>query len=284
MKIVRNLCLLISFLSLSIDVHSEELVKIKNISGDNEMLIESILKLALSKSDLNLQVQRSKENYSDSRLIEEVESGGLDVMWAGANQSIESRLKTVRIPVLKGLLGHRIFIIRASDQSKFEKINSLDELKQYRAGQGTFWGDTQILKSANIPTVTTLKYPNLFPMLEGGRFDYFPRAIQEPWSEVESRPELNLVIDKHIMLVYPYAMYFYVNQSNDALYEKLYSGLNKAIMDGSFDKLFFENPMIKSVLRKAHLSSRKVFRISNPLMHPDTPYDRKEYWLDVSKY
>ncbi len=276
--------LLICSLIVNSNAYSKEFVTIRNLSGDNEELIESILKLALSKSDPNLQIQRSTEYYSDSRLIEEVESGKLDVMWAGANQIIEERLRVIRIPVLKGMLGHRIFIIRAADQNKFEKINTLEELKAYQAGQGTFWGDTQVLKSANLPTVTTLKYPNLFPMLEGGRFDYFPRAIQEPWSEVSSRPELNLIVDKHLMLVYPYAMYFYVKQSNDGLYNKIYEGFNTAISDGSYDKLFSENPMIQDVLIKANLSERKVLRIENPNMHPDTPYDRKDYWLDISKY
>jgi ABC-type amino acid transport substrate-binding protein len=258
--------LLIFSLIVNSNAYSKEFVTIRNLSGDNEELIESILKLALSKSDPNLQIQRSTEYYSDSRLIEEVESGKLDVMWAGANQIIEERLRVIRIPVLKGMLGHRIFIIRAADQSKFEKINTLEELKAYQAGQGTFWGDTQVLKSAKLPTVTTLKYPNLFPMLEGGRFDYFPRAIQEPWSEVSSRPELNLIVDKHLMLVYPYAMYFYVKQSNDRLYNKLYEGFNTAISDGSYDKLFSENPMIQDVLIKANLSERKVLRIENPNM------------------
>lgn len=284
MRITNYFFLLMCMLIFNSSAYSKESVNIRNISGGNEELIESILKLALSKSDPNLQLQRSSENYSDSRLIEEVEAGNLDVMWAGANQTIEERLRVIRIPVLKGMLGHRIFIIRAADQSKFEKINSLEELKAYKAGQGTFWGDTQVLKSAQLPTITTLKYPNLFPMLEGGRFDYFPRAIQEPWPEVASRPELNLVVDKHLMLVYPYAMYFYVKKSNDVLYNKIYQGFNTAITDGSFDKLFSENPIIKNVLTQANISSRKVLRIKNPYMHPDTPYDKKDYWLDISKY
>ncbi|MEI8634177.1 hypothetical protein P4S72_23305 [Vibrio sp. PP-XX7] len=156
----------------------------------------------------------------------------------GANPDVEKRLQTVRIPVLKGLLGHRIFIIRAADQNRFAQINTLAELKQLKAGQGTFWGDTQVLKKANIPVVTTIKYANLFPMLEGGRFDYFPRAVHEPWVEVASRPELNLVVDKHILLIYPFAMYFYVNKSNTVLHNQIYKGFEIAIKDGSFDKLF----------------------------------------------
>ena len=182
--------------------------------------------------------------------------------------------------MLKGLLGHRIFIIKKENQALFDNIKTLDDLKRLKAGQGTEWGDTQILKSASIPVITTLKYPNLFLMLEGGRFDYFPRALHEPWSEVEERPELNLTIEKHIMLVYPFAMYFYVAKDNQALHDKLYQGFEMAISDGSFDQLFFNNQLIKDALNKTNIKNRTVIKIPNPAMHPDTPIDRKEFWLD----
>ncbi len=151
------------------------------------------------------------------------------------------------------------------------------------AAQGTFWGDSTVLKNADIPLVTTIKYGNLFPMLEGGRFDYFPRAVHEPWVEVDSRPELNLAIDSNVMLIYPYAMYFYVKKDNQA-HDLIHRGFDMAIADGSFDKLFFSHPMIQDVMNKANLSERTVFRIPNPTMHEDTPLDVQAYWLDVSKH
>lgn len=256
-------------------------IKTNKVDSDKEELLYSVLKLALSKSAPNTKFEQTSEVMTEERLVSEVNSGNLDVMWAGASQSKEEQLKVIRIPVLKGMLGHRLLIIKKSDQHRFNGVKTLADLKQFKAGQGRFWGDTKVLKAGGIPTVTTVKYNNLFPMLEGGRFDYFPRAVHEPWSEVASRPELGLTVEKNLMLVYPFAMYFYVAADNQKLHDLIYEGFEAAIADGSFDELFFNNKMIKDVLEQAKLSTRTIIRIDNPFMHPDTPYDRKEFWLDV---
>jgi hypothetical protein len=179
------------------------------------------------------------------------------------------------------MLGHRIFIIEKGKQHLFDNIQDLDDLKSLKAGQGTTWGDTQVLLGAKIPTVTTLKYHNLFPMLEGDRFDYFPRAIHEPWSEIEWQKDLNLTVEERVLLVYPFAMYFFVAKDNKKLHDLIYKGFETAIQDGSYDKLFYSNPLIKDALNRTKISERVVIRIPNPSMGPKTPFDREEFWLDL---
>lgn len=274
--------LLLFSVSTSSLVHADT-ITIRKVEGQKEEIVFDILKLALSKTRPDVQFNTLRQDYNEARLMGEVIAGNIDVMWAGAAPDKEEKMLTVRIPILKGLLGHRIFIIRQEDKAKFDSIRTLSGLKAYSAGQGTFWGDTKVLQAAQIPTITTIKYANLFPMLEGGRFDYFPRAVHEPWSEVDSRPELNLTIDENVMLVYPFAMYFFVNPNNQALHDDIYNGFEMAIQDGSFDDLFFNHPMIKDVLEKANLKNRTILRVPNPYMHDETPYNRKEFWLDVSK-
>lgn len=263
-------------------LYSKEIV-INEVSGAKEELVVDILKLVLSKTDLQATVRMHSEELPQSRLVDEIKSGNIDLMWAGVDPNLESALKPIRIPLLKGLLGHRIFIIKKENQARFNNIKTLADLKQLNAGQGTQWGDTQILKNGGVPVITTLKYPNLFYMLEGDRFDYFPRAIHEPWSEVAERPELNLTVEKNIMLVYPFAMYFFVNKDNQALHDKLVQGFEMAIADGSFDELFFNNQLIKDALSKTNIKHRRVIKIANPAMHADTPIHRKEFWLDPTR-
>jgi len=257
-------------------------IRINKAAGVKEQLAIDILTLVLQKTDPQVTLRQHSEELPQSRLVDEIKLGNIDVMWAGVDKTLESQLKPVRIPMFKGLLGHRIFIIREDQQARFNNIKTLDDLKQLNAGQGTQWGDTQILKGAGIPVITTLKYPNLFLMLEGQRFDYFPRALHEPWSEVEERPELNLTVEKNIMLVYPFAMYLFVSKDNQTLHDKLYQGFEMAIADGSFDELFFNNQLIKDALNKTNIKNRTVIKIANPAMHPDTPVDRKEFWLDTT--
>ena len=112
-------------------------------------------------------------------------------------------------------------------------MRSLEDLKKFSAGPGRFWGDTQILKANQIPVVTPVKYHNLFPMLEGGRFDYFPRAVHEPWNEVVANKELNLKVEYNLLLVYPFAMYLFVSKQDRALHDKIYQGLELAIQDAN---------------------------------------------------
>ena len=287
------------------NVQAETIIA-RRVTGEKEQLAYKVLQLALDKSGASLELTQATEDYNEARLMSEVEAGNVDVIWTGSAPEKDKRLLAVRIPIMKGLLGHRIFIIRKQDEYKFSQIKTFDELKRFSAGQGTFWGDTKVLKNAGIPTITTIKYANLFPMLEGGRFDYFPRAVHEPWAEVEAHADLNLVVDKNIMLIYPFANYFYVNKSNQRLHDIIYRGFEAAIKDGSFDQLFFndpsiqdvlnggiikeqlikaavfDDPSIQDVLKKADLPNRRVFRAANPFMHPDTPTDRKEFWLDVN--
>lgn len=275
---------MVSFnLLITTQVQSTE-VRINKEAKNNtkEQLPVDILALILSKVEPQATLRHHQISLPQASLEEEIKSGNIDLMWAGAAPRLDSTFNAVRIPLFKGLLGHRVFIIKKGQQARFDNIKTLAELQKLQAGQGALWGDTQVLKSANIPVVTTLKYNNLFYMLEGESFDYFPRALHEPWSEVASRPELGLTVEKNIMLVYPYAMYFYVAKNNQALHDKLYKGFEMAIADGSFDKLFFSNEMIKDALTKSNFKNRTVINIGNPVMHPDTPLERKEFWLDIN--
>lgn len=258
-------------------------LRIKAVQGEKEQLVFSILKLVLSKSLGEVHFLESHNNCSEARLLREVEAGRVDIMWAGADKERDKRLRAIRIPVLKGLLGHRVFIIRKEDQQKFRQIRSLNELKTMHAGQGAFWGDTPVLKNAGLPVTTSVKYSTLFPMLDNRRFDYFPRAVHEPWVEIDAHPSLDLTVDNNVLLVYPFAMHFYVNKSDQKLYDAIQQGFETAIADGSFDRLFFNHSMIRDIQKKAQLSQRRVFHIDNPFLHPDTPRHREELWLDLTR-
>lgn len=249
-----------------------------------EELALDILKLALESAPGNetYSFRSVPEFLSEGRLMQTLEDGDIDVAWAGTQQEYEERLRPIRVPIFKGMLGHRIFIIRQGDQARFNQVQSLDDLRQIPGGQGRFWGDTKILQHSNLNIITTSKYENLFPMLEGGRFDYFPRAVHEPWSEVESRPELNLTIEKRILLIYPLPMYFFVEKGDEALARAIEQGLRNSIEDGSFDEFFFNRPIIKNALEQANLSERLVLRIPNPNLSPQTPLEEKQLWLDIA--
>lgn len=251
--------------------------------NDKDRLVIKLLTLALSKVDIKPRFEENPELVSEARLEQETQSNKIQLIWAGMSPEREETLYPIRVPIFKGILGHRIFVIRNDAQHKFNHIRTLSDLQQLKAGAGTFWGDTQILKNADLPTVTTVKGVNLWDMLDGSRFDYFPLAIHEPWGEMRARTDLELTVEKNVMLVYPFAMYFYVSRENTKLHRLIKEGMQLAIQDGSYDEFLFNDPIFKAALIDADVSKRTVVRIGNPFMHPETPVDIPEYWLDPTK-
>ncbi|URQ89290.1 transporter substrate-binding domain-containing protein [Pseudoalteromonas sp. SCSIO 43101] len=148
------------------------------------------------------------------------------------------------------------------------------------AGQGKTWPDTKILKANQLPVVTTLKYPNLFPMLEGERFDYFPRGVNEPWDEIANHSELNLTVEPHLVIKYTAPLYFFVNKNNHTLHKQLNDALKEMIEDGTFNAMFLADSQVQMVLSKANLSSRRVIELDNPTLSSNTPNKNSPLWFN----
>jgi len=272
----------LSYVHCSTSVAKEK-IRVNTASDGNGRYAMQMLNLALSKIEVRYEIVADENVISQSRNIELVSSGQSDLLWAATNQQMEDTLLPMRIPLYKGLLGHRIFIIRKGDQTRFDQINTIEDLRRLTFGQGKTWADTEILRSNNLTVITANKYQGLFYMLDGSRFDAFPRGVQEPWQELEDNATLPLVVEEIIMLIYRMPFYFFTTKNNKKLAADIELGLNRAIEDGSFDRVFFNDPMIKSVIEKANLKGRKIFRLSNPALPKETPLERKELWLDIEK-
>ncbi|MBD1389047.1 diguanylate cyclase [Neiella sp. HB171785] len=281
-KLVRAAALILS-VSVSWFCHGEpRTIVFNNDPAEKEQYLVGLLKLAAEKSGYGLIPKPSSQVLTDAKARKELEAGDLDVYWMAADRTNEKQYMPIRIPLIKGLLGYRIFIINQGDQDKFNDVSGLPELKNLVAGQGRFWGDTPILENAGLPLETSVKYENLFYMLEGDRFDYFPRAVHEPFSEITRFRHLGLTLENKLMLVYPTAMYFYVNNNDPELARALEKGLNTAISDGSFDRYFYSNQLIRNALESTNIRSRRVIEINNPYLPDETPLDRKELWLSLN--
>lgn len=243
-----------------------------------------MLTLALARGETKYETIPDADGgqRTQGRYIEDLRAGRIDVMWAASDASMESQVRAVPIPLLKGLLGHRIFLIHKNSQHKFDAVNTLDDLKKLKLGQGATWADTKILESNGLTVVKAQKYDSLMHMLDGGRFDAFPRGVQEPWDEVNKIPGLELAIEKRLMVVYKMPFYLFVAPDNHALARDIEIGFNEMIADGTFGYEFLNDPSIKKVIELADLKNRKVFYLDNPALPSATPVDRPELWLDIN--
>ncbi|WP_156184273.1 diguanylate cyclase [Cellvibrio sp. pealriver] len=251
------------------------------IESEKDKLIYDLLVLSLSKTDVNVCLTQLEQVITDARKTRRVEEGSLSLKWSSASNPLEKNLKPIKIPIFKGLLGYRIFVIRKGDQNRFNSIKTLEDLRKLTAGQGYFWGDTKILQTAGIPVVTAAQGRNLWSMLASHRFDYMSLAVHEPWLDLEHRAELQLEVEKNLLLVYPSAMFFYVSTGNKVLYDLISSGMERAINDGSYDRLFYQSRMIQAVVERVNFSTRKVIYINNPLIDTSLLPTNPKYWFSL---
>lgn len=245
--------------------------------------MNGLLKLALSYSSTKYTFATTPEVYSRPRVMESVRSGSISVMWGGTSEEMERDFIPVRIDAYRGLMNHRLFFIRKGDQARFDNIHNLEDLKKVRMGQGRSWQDASILENAGFEVVKATKKPSLYHMLDGGRFDAFPRGANEVWTELNAFPELALTVEKRLVLIYPLPTYFFVSPKDPELAKDIENGLESAIDDGAFDKYFYGSPEVQEALERADLPNRRAIRIDNPYLPKATPLDRKELWLDLTR-
>jgi ABC-type amino acid transport substrate-binding protein len=176
------------------------------------------------------------------------------------------------------LIGWRLLLIKANSAKKFKKILAIDELKKLQAGQGHDWPDTKILESNGFKVTGVVNYESLFKMLELNRIDYFSRSIAEIGPEEKIYKKYNILIEPSIAIHYPSVAYFFVNKKNIKLASAVELGLEKAIADGSFDKLFHK--YYDDFLVKSKIKNRRIFELNNPLLPDNVPLSRKNLWVN----
>lgn len=280
LSVLAGLTTLVSLLSLP-SYAAEKHLKYNMPSNVQTDYMQGLLKLALSYSGKTYILSTTEETYSRPRLMESVKNGSVSLMWGGTSDQMESDYIPIRIDAYRGLMSHRVLIIRNGDQARFDEVKTLDDLRKIKFGQGRSWQDASIMKNAGFDVVTSTKKPGLFYMLDGGRFDAFPRGANEAWSETAAFPKLNLAVEKQLVLVYPLPTYFFVYKGDPELAKDIENGLEAAIKDGRFDNYFYNSKEVKDALDRADLPNRRAFYIKNPFLPKATPLERKELWISI---
>jgi hypothetical protein len=237
----------------------------------------ALLQLAFAKAHACHALVYSAEPMKQGRAIYELEhgTGALDIMITMTSAERESKLLAVPIPLTKGVLGWRIPLVRKERLQMFADVRTVEQMKSFVAGQGHDWPDVGILRASGLPVHVSSAYDGMFKMLEANRIDYFPRAVQQVFDEVGRYP--GLAVEPNLVLRYPTDAYFFVNRSNVVLAEEIRRGLEAAVADGSFDRLFYS--YFASKIAAAGLERRHVVDLPNPLAGPSLPLARKSLWF-----
>lgn len=249
-----------------------------------------ILRTALEKTGSKWGPYRllASERMSERRQTYELKNatGKLTVMYLSTTPDFESHLTPVRIPVDRNLGGYCVFLIRRGEAARFAAGRTVDDLRRFRFGLGFGWIDVDILRANGFTVVTGSSYDGLFEMLVNRRFDAFPRAAVEVLDEYAQRHETiaGLEIEPRLVFYYPLPMYFWFAQTPQGrrLAERAEEGMRTMIADGSYDRIFDQYQGWK--IERLDLRHRRLLRIENPYVGPETPFADKRLWFDPQAY
>ena len=240
----------------------------------------ALLRAALQAQGLEVEFQPADWVMERTRAIKAVMDGEIDFIWSSLGREIEQQLRPVRIPIYRGLIGQRIFIIHREREAEFARIYRLSELAPLTAGQGVGWVDTQILQAAGLKVVSNT-YDALFRSLARGTIDYFPRGANEAPAEVAARaaefPEL--MVEPRLLLAYRSDNIFLVSRANEGLAQRIEAGLLALHTSGGYQRLFDGHPYVQKVLAEAKLAQRLRLEIPNPMLSDEDRKIPERFWM-----
>ncbi len=283
----RVLVLVLSCFAFAVQAEPRRyVVDIQLPQNQQEEYYIQLLRLILNASkapDEVIEFRFANNPLSQARWVAAVvQDKNNNVLWTMTSREREQSMRAIRVPLLKGLMGYRLLVIRKSDEAKFAKINTKQELLALSAGQGMHWPDTDILRANQFNVIEAMAKENLYKMLAAKRFDFFPRGATEVNLEADLIRSQNLIVEPHLILHYPAALYFFVNKKNTELAQRLEKGWAIILKNGEFDALFLSTERVKSALEILKQPNRKIIELENPLLPSGTPLNIPEYWVKPS--
>jgi len=215
------------------------------------------------------------------RALKELLEGRMSVFPSVTQTEWETKAIPVWIPIMKGLLGFKLLLIRNEDQAEFAAVRSVSDLMKFRLGQGQQWSSTAAFKKLGFRVSGGTVYESLFKMLDEKRFDYFPRGVNEIFTEFQDRKTvfLNIRIEETLAIYLPSPVYFFVSPKRPELAVRIEEGLMEMIQDGEFDHIF--NNYYAANLKAAMLANRRIIHLKNLNLSKKTPLHLSKLWLNV---
>ncbi|MGQ8364050.1 amino acid ABC transporter substrate-binding protein [Glaciecola sp. 1036] len=238
----------------------------------------ALLDLALEKTGVRYEIIPSSVPMRQAKSLKRLEENlEINILWSMTDIQREQDLLPIRIPITKGLIGWRMFLVHSENKLLTTKINSFDQLLKYKPVQGIAWPDTKILQANGFNVVTARDYLESRNLMLEKVADFFPRSVVEISDELDNEEISFLRIKQGVAIKYPTAMYFFVNKRNKTMANLIQTGLDRAIADGSFDALFFQH--FKQTLLRLGIDDITYFELENPLLPIATPIDQELFWF-----
>jgi hypothetical protein len=224
-----------------------------------------VLRLALQKSGEPFELTFDQQSSNNERIRLRLAQNKVSIADFGTSREFEEIYRAIYFPIDLGLNGWRIFLINRKGAFRPDNTWGLSELLAYKAGQGAGWSDVRVLRDAGLSVEEVPDFENLFKMLALNRFDYFPLGANEVHflKELYDQEAPGLEVEEDLLLIYPFARFFFVHKDNEALHDAVYLGLTRAFEDGSLKALYTQETAMQNFLLKSDLLNRKKILIEN---------------------
>lgn len=193
---------------------------------------------------------------------------GIDIFGTVAGNPKFAVKKKIMVPhpIMKGILGYRLLIIRKADSEQFSAVKSAEGLRRLRMGIPATWADAALFRHNGYTVVEKGSFDELFQRLENNEFDYVTFGANEIADVFATRAAQSgeLIVEPSLVVYYPFPLVFYVNPDNSALAERVRTGLEIIIGDGELDRLFNRHYGVQ--LTKLALRTRTRITLKNPLL------------------
>ncbi len=209
---------------------------------------------ALSLKSNNVEMLQNRQLVALDRSL-------LDILWTVTTEDRENRYLPIRVPLIQGLFGYRVFLIHRANRFRFDPELSIEQLKTLTAVQGFDWPDTVVLRNNGF-NVATSDYYNGFKLLAQQFVDYYPRGVTEVFDELNVYQDKEIEIAPNHVLYYPNFMFFFVRKDDQALHDRILEGLTKLQANGTFDALFNQQNFIQDAI--SMIEQRKVHVLDVP--------------------
>lgn len=214
------------------------------------------------------------------RLLQAMKEGKLvNVTAYPADARWLRELRSVPVPTDMGLQSWRIALIDSKQQDRIRKLARPEDLKVLTAGVGSSWVTRTALHENGFHYVTGSNYLGLFGMLMAGRFDYFPRGVNEIFEEYDQRKQAfpQLAVEDSIVLHDNIPSLFFVAPKEQRLYRRIQKGMESLLKDGTLEAFVLEH--YRGSLQRAQLCRRRRIELPNKEISP-VILARRDLWLD----
>ncbi len=231
-----------------------------------------VLEAALNATKVSHGVWSLQEDLTDYPLAADEASvfrtKGVDIFGtvAGNTKLANEQKILIPLPLMKGLLGYRILIIRSADKGKFAGVKTPAQLQKLRMGIPSTWADAELFRQNGYAVEEKGSFDDLFTRLENKEFDYVTFGANEVTGVFNARAAKSgkLIVDSTLLVFYPFPLVFYVNPDNKVLAERVTKGLQIISGNGELDAIF--NRYFAADLTAVKLPARTMITLKSPIL------------------